>query len=113
MKDLMLKRFFTGYELFLLLGFFSLVFMGCDTMTEKGVVNRQSLAIEEGVFYTFHNRSSYTVTVYDLTGQDTIAPRGSKRFQFNKHATIYDVRYEPSERVIVEQFGSSFTFTDR
>jgi len=35
----MLKRFFTGYALFLLLGFSSLVFMGCDTMTEKAVVN--------------------------------------------------------------------------
>ena len=109
----MLKRFFTGYELFLLLGFFSLVFMGCDTMTEKGVVNRQSLATEEGVFYIFHNRSSYTVTVYDLTGQDTIAPRGSKRFRFNKHATISNVAYIPSDSVSVSQSGSSFTFTDR
>ena len=97
----MLKRFFTGYALFLLLGFSSLVFMGCDTMTEKGVL------------YTFYNRSSYTVTVYDLTGPDTIAPAESKRLQFNKHATIYDVRYEPSERVIVEQFGSGFTFKNR
>ena len=97
----MLKRFFTGYALFLLLGFSSLVFMGCDTMTEKGVL------------YTFYNRSSYTVTVYDLKGLDTIAPAESKRLQFNKHATISSIVYEPSERVSIEQSGSSFTFTDR
>ena len=113
----MLKRFFTGYALFLLLGFSSLVFMGCDTMTEKavvnGITNGQSLATEKGVLYTFYNRSSYTVTVYDLKGLDTIAPAEGKRLQFNKHATIYDVRYEPSERVIVEQFGSGFTFKNR
>ena len=113
----MLKRFFTGYALFLLLGFSSLVFMGCDTMTEKavvnGITNGQSLATEKGVLYTFYNRSSYTVTVSDLTGQGTIAPGGSKRFRFNKHATISSIVYEPSERVSIEQSGSSFTFTDR
>ena len=68
---------------------------------------------EKGVLYTFYNRSSYTVTVYDLKGPDTIAPAESKRLQFNKHATIYDVVYAPSDRVTVEQSGSSFTFKNR
>lgn len=101
MEDIILKRFFTGYALFLLLGFSSLVFMGCDTMTD---INR---------IYAFHNRSSHTVTMYGLTGQHTIAPEASTMLQFNKHATISSIVYEPSERVSIEQSGSSFTFTDR
>ena len=108
----MLKRFFTGYALFLLLGFSSLVFMGCDTMTEKavvnGVTNGQSLATEKGVLYTFYNRSSYTVTVSDLTGQDTIAPGGSKRFRFNKHATIYEVLGSPYNPCRVKTHGETY-----
>lgn len=113
----MVKRFLCKYALFVLIGLASLVSVGCDDLTRtavsNGLTNAQSSTTEKGVRYTFYNNSSYTVTVIDLVGSDTIAPGSSKRFRYNKDVSIYDVDYAPADRVKVEQFGSSFKFTNR
>ncbi|MGP1594577.1 MAG: hypothetical protein ACTTH8_04950 [Treponema sp.] len=113
----MVKKFLGTYALFVLIGLASLVFVGCDDLTRtavvNGVTNAQSSTTKQGVLYTFYNNSSYTVTVVDLVGRDTIAPGSSKRFRYNKDVTIDKVKYAPSVSVKVEQFGSEFTFTNR
>jgi hypothetical protein len=73
--------------------------------------NSYSSSSDTGMMYTFHNRSSETVTLYDLTGEHSIPPGGSASARFNANATIYDVSYSPSS-VSVSQSGTSFTFTD-
>ncbi|MDR1421065.1 MAG: hypothetical protein LBI86_11885 [Treponema sp.] len=61
--------------------------------------------------YTFYNRSSVTVTLYDATGTVSIPPYGSTSARLGAGATIYDVSYSPSS-VNVSQSGYSFTFTN-
>jgi hypothetical protein len=73
--------------------------------------NAYSSSSETGMIYTFYNRSSVTVTLYDSTGVVSIPPYGSTSARLGAGATIYDVSYSPSS-VNVSQSGPSFTFTD-
>jgi hypothetical protein len=71
--------------------------------------NSYSSSSETGMIYTFYNRSSVTVTLYDSTGTVSIPPHGSTSARLGAGATIYDVSYSPST-VNVSQSGYSFTF---
>ena len=75
--------------------------------------NAYSSSSEQGIVYTFSNYSSHRVTIWDSTGSKTIEPWGSVQARFNRSASIYDVRYDPADKVICEQAGSGFIFKDR
>ena len=81
--------------------------------SSPNITNTYSSSSEQGIVYTFYNHSSYPVTIWDSTGSKIIEPQRSVQARFNSSASIYDVRYDPADKVICEQAGSGFFFRDR
>lgn len=92
--------------------------MGCNDpvaskATLNAVTNAYSSSTETGLVYTLRNNSSYTVTVWDNTGEIDLAPGKSTSARFNSKATVNDVSYVPADKVVCEQSGTTFTFSNR
>lgn len=122
----MKKKFFSKFALVLVLGFVMITLSGCETFLEvlSGVSsgmneasnnfsNEYSSKSESGLYYSFYNSSSHTVTLTDATGTITLYSGGSATGRFNKEATVYNIYYSPSDKVEVSQSGTSFTFSDK
>jgi hypothetical protein len=98
---------------------FGLWFTGCESMGDilgaAGTVYGAgySSTSEAGLVYTFDNRSSHDVTVWDDTGRVTIPAGGSLSARFNKDATIYNVSYTPADLVSASLSVTTFTFRDK
>ncbi|MDR1219250.1 MAG: hypothetical protein LBK73_06515 [Treponema sp.] len=95
---------------------FGLVLAGCDdlataltTQDENG--NRP---LDYMKTYAFYNSSSYTVHLWDDTGDYYLSAGDSCTGNFNAEISINEVYYTPSNTVNVTKTGStSFTFTNK
>ena len=84
-----------------------------STSLNNALANSYSSTSEYGLEYSFYNRSSYTITLWDATGSRSISPGGSTTARFNKDITVHSIVYSPSNLVAVSQSGASFYFKDR
>jgi hypothetical protein len=105
------------WGMFCIVLIFEMAVTGCESLAEvilSGISNANSTATESGLIYYFYNKSSYTVTIIDLTGSLTIPPGGSTQIRYNRQVSIYSVDYSPVDTVVPSQSsGTHITFRDR
>jgi hypothetical protein len=92
-----------------------LVLAGCESLGDfaTGYSAGYTTTSDTGLVYTFYNYSSQTVTIWDQTGSREIPKGGNTSARFNKDANIYQVRYEPADKVSSSISGTTVTFRDR
>lgn len=111
------------YSIFAIFGAYMALSLACvsdpetissaSTSLNNALANSYSSTSEYGLEYSFYNRSSYTITLWDATGSRSISPGGSTTARFNKDITVHSIVYSPSNLVAVSQSGASFYFKDR